>query len=73
MIQIDINTEQLLPSLGAVELTKKDINAAAHRAYQRTAKAVQMGEEVAAISTLALCINGIFTAFIIPLLLSVLI
>ena len=38
-----------------------------------TAKAVQMGEEVAAISTLALCINGIFTAFIIPLLLSVLI
>lgn len=41
MIQIDIDTKQILPALGAVELTQKEINAAAHRAYQRTAKAVQ--------------------------------
>ncbi|UTW01228.1 hypothetical protein KDW99_08915 [Marinomonas rhizomae] len=41
MIKIDIDTKQILPALGAVELTQKEINAAAHRAYQRTAKAVQ--------------------------------
>lgn len=41
MIRIDVNTDQLLPSLGVIELTQKEINAAAHRAYQRTAKAVQ--------------------------------
>ncbi|MBJ7550745.1 hypothetical protein [Marinomonas ostreistagni] len=41
MIQIDIDTAQLVPSLGAIELTQKEINAVAHRAHQRTAKAVQ--------------------------------
>lgn len=36
-----------------------------------TAKAIHMGEEVAAMATLGLCINGLFTAFILPLMFSI--
>ena len=35
-----------------------------------TAKAIHMGEEVTAMATLGLCINGLLTAFILPLLFS---
>ena len=37
-----------------------------------TAKALQMGDDVAAMATLGLCVNGIFTALILPLIFSVL-
>lgn len=37
-----------------------------------TAKALQMGDDVAAMATLGLCVNGVFTALILPLLFSVL-
>jgi len=33
-----------------------------------TAKAINMGDDVAAMATLGLCINGVFTAIILPLL-----
>ena len=36
-----------------------------------TAKAIHMGEDVAAMATLGLCINGIFTAFVLPLIFSI--
>jgi len=35
-----------------------------------TAKSLHMGDEVAAMATLGLCVNGIFTAIILPLLFS---
>lgn len=33
-----------------------------------TAKAIHMGDEVAAMATLGLCVNGIFTALVLPML-----
>ncbi|MEC8231388.1 MAG: LrgB family protein [Pseudomonadota bacterium] len=33
-----------------------------------TAKAIHMGDDVAAMATLGLCVNGVFTAFVLPLL-----
>lgn len=36
-----------------------------------TAKSIQMGEDVAAMATLGLCVNGIFTALILPLIFGV--
>ncbi|GAB5393048.1 MAG: hypothetical protein Altm1KO_25660 [Alteromonas macleodii] len=33
-----------------------------------TAKAIQMGEDVAAMATLGLCVNGIFTALALPVI-----
>ena len=33
-----------------------------------TAKAIHMGADVAAMATLGLCVNGVFTAFVLPLL-----
>ncbi|WP_334027606.1 LrgB family protein [Alteromonas sp. P256] len=33
-----------------------------------TAKAIHIGEEVTAMATLGLCINGLFTAFVLPLM-----
>ncbi|MDO6565527.1 LrgB family protein [Alteromonas sp. 1_MG-2023] len=35
-----------------------------------TAKSLQMGDEVAAMATLGLCVNGIFTAIILPIIFS---
>ena len=37
-----------------------------------TAKALQMGDDVAAMATLGLCVNGVFTALILPLIFSLL-
>lgn len=36
-----------------------------------TSKAIHLGEEVAAMATLGLCVNGIFTAFLLPILFQV--
>lgn len=36
-----------------------------------TAKAIHMGDDVSAMATLGLCVNGIFTALVLPLLFSV--
>lgn len=41
MIKIDIDTSNLQPSIAAIGLTQKEIDAAAHRAYQRTAKDIK--------------------------------
>jgi putative effector of murein hydrolase len=35
-----------------------------------TAKAIQMGDDVAAMATLGLCVNGIFTALALPVVFS---
>jgi putative effector of murein hydrolase len=36
-----------------------------------TAKSIHMGEDVAAMATLGLCVNGIFTALVLPLVFGV--